>query len=330
MRNPVTPAVKLMLARNTQSKAGRRCQRVTPLTRRVSANGSIDMPIKWMAGILVVLTLPLGIWAGVRKVVLLRQKVPPSNWAISNDRFSLSNEKGQFFLLSGSGGEPGRMPVPREWLIPPQEEKDEAESAVSSFHYDHQVTSFPIGNGKIGIHLSSYDIMPAGSMQGAAGRDVFLIYDPATGALSSGHVDLGITKERFRADGCFSAQMAHFLISDINQDGFADIGIVKEEIRCPEGEDSTEGPFYVQHAIHWYQYTSSGWVREAEDAGWPDRYTELPLIGMDISPVDFVGQVVWRSPDPSAWGNPHLYVPEYRKKLIASEAHKKSKIIDAK
>ena len=284
-------------------------------------NKSIDMPIKWMVGALALLAILLGIVVGAGKFSSAQPKAPAASWVVSTDRFSLLTEKNQFFLLPAGGK---RIPIEREWVIPSQAEKDEAESAVSSFHYDHQVTSFPIGDGKIGIQLSSYDIMPDGSMRGAAGRDVFLIYNPATGTLSPGHVDLGITKGRVRAEGCFSAQMTHFLISDVNQDGLVDIGTVNEEIRCPEGDDSLEGPFYQQHEIHWYLYTSHGWEREADVSGWPDHYTELPLIGMDMSPVDFVGQVVWRSADPLTWGNRHQYLPEYRKRLIASEARKKS------
>jgi len=289
-------------------------------------NGSIDVPIKRLAGAGVFLTILLGILAGAGESSYAQQKAPAANWVISTDRFQLVHEKRQFFLVSTSVKEPQRIHVPREWLIPPQDEKDEGvDPTVSSFRYDRKVTSFPIGDGKTGIQLSSYDIMPAGSLSGAAGRDVFLIYDPATGALSPGHVDLGITKERYHEDGCFSAKMTHFLISDVDQDGLVDIGIIKEEIRCPEGDDSLEREFYEQHEVHWYLYTPDGWKRKAEESGWPDHYSELPLIGIEKSPVDFVGQVLWRSSDPSAWKYPPPYLPAYRKRLIASEVGKTPK-----
>ena len=45
---------------------------------------------------------------------------------------------------------------------------------MSSIRFDHHVASFPIGNGEIGILLSSYDMMTEGSMQAGAGRDVSL------------------------------------------------------------------------------------------------------------------------------------------------------------
>jgi hypothetical protein len=244
---------------------------------------------------------------------------------ISTDRFQLLIEGKRFFLQFSSGPRTERLAIPRDWLIVPAEEKEEEELSVSSFRYDQQVTSFPIGNGEIGIQLLSYNMMREGSMQAAAGRDIFLIFDPTAQKLRPGHMDLGITKERSFGEGCWSASMVHFIVSDVNQDGRADIGTIKEEIRCPEGEDLWEGDSYQQHPLHWYLYTADGWKRETDDSGWPDSYAELPLIGIEMSPVDFVGHLLWRSADPSAWKSPPRYLPTYRKKLIADDLQRKSK-----
>lgn len=112
---------------------------------------------------------------------------------------------------------------------------------VDPFNYDRGVTSFPIGNGEIGLGFASFDAMTEGSMAAAEGRDVFLIYDPSEGRLRPGGLDLGITKQRYRVDGCFRAEMVHLLIADTNKD--VDIGAVKEEIWCPEiGEDEDNVP----------------------------------------------------------------------------------------
>jgi len=254
-----------------------------------------------------------------------RVNTAPEPILISTDQFQLSIEGKRFFLQSTAAGETQRIAIPRDWLIAPQEEKDEEEAPVSSFRFDHRVTSFPIGTGEIGIRLSSYDMMTEGSMQAAAGRDVFLIYDPAARKLRPGNLDLGITKERFFDEGCWYARMVHLIVSDVNDDGHADIGTIKEEIRCPEGQEMWEGDSYEQHPLHWYLYTADGWKREEDDSGWPDHYAELPLIGIVISPVDFVGQGLWRSADPSSWKSPPRYLPTYRKKLIADELHGKSK-----
>lgn len=163
-------------------------------------------------------------------------------------------------------------------------------------------------------------MMTDGSLQASEGRDAFLIYDPATGKLRPGKVDFGITKERYREDGCWHATMTHFLIADANRDGLADIGVVKEQIRCPEGEDAWEGEFYEQHALHWYLYTAAGWKPEKYRSSWSDNYSELPLVGLALSPVDYVGDGLWKTYDPTFWKNPPHYVPEYWKKMIAEQA----------
>ena len=243
---------------------------------------------------------------------------------ISTDRFRLIIEGKRFFLQPVSSEKAHRIAIPRAWLISPREENEEEGRTVSSIRFDEHVASFPIGNGELGILLSSYDMMTEGSMQAAAGRDVFLIYEPAPQRLRPGHVDLGITKERIFGEGCWYARMVHFIVADVNQDGFADIGTIKEEIRCPEGQEMWEGDSYEQHPLHWYVFSKDGWKREEEDSGWPDSYIEIPLIGIDTSPVDFVAQGLWRSADPSSWKSSPRYLPTYRRHLIADELVRKS------
>jgi hypothetical protein len=262
--------------------------------------------------------------AAIACVFCIAQRANNGPIIISTDRFQLVIEGKRIFLQSVSAVKTQRIAIPRAWLISPQEEKDEEEQTVSSTRFDHHVACFPIGNGEIGILLSSYDMMTEGSMQAGAGRDVFLIYDPAAGKLRPGHVDLGVTKERVFSEGCWHARMVHFIVSDVNQDGYADIGTIKEEIRCPEGQEMWEGDFYEQHPLHWYLFSKDGWKQEEDDSGWPDSYVEIPLIGIETSPVDFVAQVLWKGADPSSWKSPPRYVPTYRKKLIANELRRKS------
>ena len=85
-----------------------------------------------------------------------------------------------------------KLTIPRVWLVPPDRYVDD--DYVSSVLYSTQVTSFPIGNGKIGLHLSSFDWQKDGSAHAAAGRDVFLIYDAKSSTLAIGNLHLGITK----------------------------------------------------------------------------------------------------------------------------------------
>jgi hypothetical protein len=260
--------------------------------------------------------------------------------AVSIHQFTLQREGDNFFLqpLPLAAKHP-RIAIPRDWLVPPHDTHDEEDtSPVDPFNYDRRVTSFPIGNGAIGLRFSSFDEMTEGSLAAAEGRDVFLIYDPSEGRLRPGGFDLGITKERYRSDGCFHAQMVHLLIADTNKDGLTDIGAVKEEIWCPEiSEDEDEVPdgaieqkklpseltnivemhLYQQHSVSWYLYTPQGWKLDPDQTWMPDTFSELPLTGLALSPVDVVGEVLWHSLDPKSWVDPPLYVPTYRKKLIA-------------
>jgi len=259
---------------------------------------------------------------------------------VSTRQFALQKEGNNFFLqpLPLAAKHP-RIAIPRDWLVPPHDTDDEEDSSpVDPFNYDRRVTSFPIGNGAIGLRFSSFDAMTEGSMAAAEGRDVFLIYDPSAGILRPGGFDLGITKGRYRVDSCFRAQMVHLLVADTNKDGLADIGAVKEEIWCPEiGEDEDEVPdgsaeqkqlpselknivetrLYEQHNVIWYLYTPRGWKLDPDQTWMPDTFSELPLTGIALSPVDFVGEVLWHSLDPKSWVDRPRYVPTYRKKLIA-------------
>ena len=105
---------------------------------------------------------------------------------------------------------------------------------MSSFSYHRNVTSFDLGDGRIGIHVSSYEVQQDGSAQAAAGRDAFLVLEPGSGNLHAGLINLGITKARERAGGCFAASHSGFLLSDINGDGLLDIGVAREELTCQE------------------------------------------------------------------------------------------------
>lgn len=114
---------------------------------------------------------------------------------ISTGQLKLLTRPRGYLLQFVSNGKTKQVAIPREWLVPPQEEKEEEEGAyVSSFNYDTQVQSFPIGNGRIGLHLSSYDFAREGTSHAAAGRDVFLVFDPMSLKIFQGGLRSGITK----------------------------------------------------------------------------------------------------------------------------------------
>ncbi len=227
--------------------------------------------------------------------------------AISSDQFKLLTRGKDYALQFVSRRKTRQVAIPRDWLIPPQEEKDEELSYVSSFHYDKEVSSFPIGNGRTGLHISSYAIQEEGSAQAAAGRDVFLVFDPASSAVSRGGIERGVSKERVRSQGCFAASAEKYLLADIDSDGLTDIGVVKEELQCVQSKkrqdvDLIVGPFYKQDPIVWYVFKGNAWKLEPSFSGkFPEHYQELPFIGIDRSPVDYVGCILWKTCDRTKW-----------------------------
>ena len=229
--------------------------------------------------------------------------------AFSTDRFKLLTQPRGFVLQFVSNGKTKQAAIPRDWLIPPAEEKNEEFNYVSSFHYDQEVASFPIGNGRTGLHLSSYEIQEEGSAQAAAGRDIFLIFDPRSLGVFRGGIERGVTKERVRSQGCFAASAENYFVGDVDGDGLTDVGVVKEELQCVQSKkrqdvDLIVGPFYKQDPVVWYVFKGKAWKLEPSFTGkFPEQYQELPFIGIDRSPVDVVGCNLWRTCDRAKWPN---------------------------
>jgi hypothetical protein len=189
--------------------------------------------------------------------------------------------------------------IPYDWLVPSDEADEDADAYISSFNYNEEVTAFPIGEDWIGLHISSYEIQREGSAQAAAGRDIFLIFNSKENTLHHAGITLGITKERNRFMGCFFAKFHNFIIMDINNDKLIDIGIIKEEItweKVYDEENEVEfmlGPFYEKQPARWYIFVKNYWEYTPNyDGKYPlTGYLELPLIGLEQSPVDFVKEV---------------------------------------
>ena len=64
-------------------------------------------------------------------------------------------------------------------------------------------------------------------------------------------------------------------------------------------------------------FSAEGWKPAA--TGDPERFLELPLIGMTSSPVEFAGAITWHSYDPAKWYYPPVFTPSYRMRLIENE-----------
>ena len=229
----------------------------------------------------------------------------PQKPVFSIDQFSLLPRPRDFALQFVSNGKRKQIPVPRDWLVPPDEEKAEEDNYVSSFNYGTQVQSFSIGNGRIGLHLSSFDSTREGTSMAAAGRDVFLIFDPRSLKIFPGKLTSNVTKERVRTEGCLSAANEHYYIADVNGDGLADIGVVREVLQCIEKSDGwITGPFYAQDPIGWYVLKENAWIVDPGYSGkLPEKVQDVPLMGIGRSPVDFVGCGISQSCDRAQW--PH-------------------------
>ncbi|MBN1959673.1 MAG: hypothetical protein JW841_01895 [Deltaproteobacteria bacterium] len=70
-----------------------------------------------------------------------------------------------------------RLVIPFKWLTKEQSESDDLIApVVAAENFATKTNWFAAGNGRIGIHLSSYDIQNGGSLQLAEGRVLLIRY----------------------------------------------------------------------------------------------------------------------------------------------------------
>lgn len=230
------------------------------------------------------------------------------------DKYRLVQDENRYFLHSDKGR---ILSIPSAWLTQigkvedpldelMQEDKvefQEEETLASSIKFDEPVTTFPIGDGRLGLQVSSYEIQKEGSGGAATGRDVFLVFDPQAGRIHPGGLLSGVTKERARYRGLFFALSHRFFIGDINEDGLTDIGVIREEIK-PTGPDRDipSGAEYKKHRIWWFVYGRGRWTPFGRRDHWEyeaaldgkipkTKMVQLPLIGIVKTPVAFVKEL---------------------------------------
>jgi len=216
---------------------------------------------------------------------------------LDKESFRLINEQNNYYLRLPDGS---KILIQKRWLFPPDQLEEDEASYVTSFNYNSEIHSFPVGQNIAGLHISSYAIQKGGSANAAAGRDVFLIFEKRNKKIAQGTIDLNITKHRVRSMGCFWASFSNFYIGDINNDGFTDLGIITEKIWCEDNTDprqetiSISGPFYNKQNIKWHVFQSTRWKHQTKfDQIIPESILlRLPLIGMSKSPVKFIRDVL--------------------------------------
>ena len=99
-----------------------------------------------------------------------------------------------------------------------------------------------------------------------------------------------------------------YFLADVDGDGMTDIGVVKEELECFPSRDQkrdvdfVDGPFYKQEPVAWFVFNKNSWKFEPSWSGrFPTHYQELPLIGIEKTPVDYVGCGLWKTCDRAKW-----------------------------
>jgi hypothetical protein len=209
-------------------------------------------------------------------------------------------EAARFAIRCPDGNANAPLVAPLDLLTPADELEAEEGDVVSSFRWSDTATRFPIDRTTIAFHLSSYDIQPEGSMQAAAGRDVFLVSDPGSQTLRTAGPKLGVTKERARTDGCMHALHHTFELGDVDGDGRLDLGIRREELRCVSvpakqepGEWLQAGPCEDARPVEWHRWNGGDW-EAVRGASAPRESVALPLVGLVKSPVAFVKEMTRR------------------------------------
>jgi hypothetical protein len=243
------------------------------------------------------------------------------SWEIDTDRFVLGSTDSGYNLID-SETQISQL-ISRAFLINPTEEKDEEEYYVNSFIYSDSVNAFKLGGDLIGVHLSSFSAMSGGSAMAAAGRDLFLIYDQGRISLLPNKLDFGITKQRQKMMGCLNAISSHFILGDVDQNGFTDIGVIGERINCeyyfdPERDLDIMGePKFDQGKVKWYTFEHDRWIYNPSYTKL-GAYIDLPLIDIVLNPIDYFAFILWSSYDPKEWikCNSVTYYPQYRLRLI--------------
>lgn len=254
-------------------------------------------------------------------IIFLLSAISGTNVSISVDtsRFILKANKQNFTLTDNLYKH--TITFNKSLIVNSEEEDEDEVSYISSFNFSEKVNSFDIGNGLIGLHLVSFEAMKSGSAQAAAGRDLFLIYNPHNNSISESILDFGITKHRSRYMGCLFASTSHFILADINKDGLIDIGQIKEEMKCEQDEnDMLSEVCFSQKDTDWYVLSDSNWTK-SDLKNNLENYIDLPLIGIQINPIDFFAHMQWKSYDPKNWNRKSgiFFKPLYRKLLIEKE-----------
>lgn len=179
------------------------------------------------------------------------------------------------------------------------------------------ISTFPIRDGRLGVHISSYGLgYEGGSGEFGTGNDWLALLDPVAGTIVGGELP-GLESEtqgRYRDPLAGSrAWAAHFVAGDVDDDGRTELGVVQETASFNHG---TEKATLVQKPVRWFVAEPEGWREAPEYEGrWPAYNAELEH-HWHRSAVDFMAAVGFDTGDPAQWtwtGGAPAFVPAYRR-----------------
>ena len=84
--------------------------------------------------------------AGASAACVALSLAAPGITSLGTNQFVLIATDGKFSLQFDSRGKKNQISVPRQWLVPPDEEQAELSNYVSSFNYDRRITDFVLGS----------------------------------------------------------------------------------------------------------------------------------------------------------------------------------------
>jgi hypothetical protein len=226
----------------------------------------------------------------------------PIPYPVRSDQFTLKQSKNKDRIVSMES---------REWELSPEWWSGSNEPAVliefiPTTEFLSRVDNFPVGPGLVGLHLKSYKVRRDLPGMKGAGRDCFMVLNTQNGELEERGLALGVTSFRLRVNGKIIAKDHRFFLGDVNLDGIADIGVIKEEVQWskapttgreagPRWDDwGGEAPYYCKYPVRWYVFRDMAWAPQKKYDGripWKGAW-EFSRMGFRKSPVDFVKTII--------------------------------------
>ncbi|MFC2096369.1 hypothetical protein ACFLQ3_01560 [Bacteroidota bacterium] len=254
---------------------------------------------------------------------------------IDENTFNISVEENRLFLLFED--QKIKMAEGEEWLMGDVYSDIYEEVFFIDSLPRPAVDKLPKPNGVKAIKLSgnyyllliSFYHAPSDAKI-AFGLDLFLTFNTRSKELRSFSPDLVFSMGRGPGP-CRNSTMTSYLLQDVNKDGFIDVGVIHEMIKCDYENDIPSKPYFTQQPIKWYvdikdEYSLNApyWIPIQLYAGiLPKSYTELT--SLTRTPIDMVGEALWKTNNRLNWPSKmdeDPLITKSKKKEMIKEAKK--------